>query len=51
MRVQGRTCNGDYDMVRKGEKRHYPDAEGPVYEALEDTAYDPDTVPGNWREV
>lgn len=44
-----RTCHGDYDMVHKGERRHYPDAEGPVYEALEDTAYSPDTYPDHWK--
>lgn len=43
-----RACHGEYDMVRKGEKRHYPDADGLVYTALVDTSYDPDTVPGNW---
>ena len=46
-----RECHGEYDMVRKGETRHYPDAEGPVYRAKVDTAYDPDTVPGNWELV
>ena len=46
-----RACHGEYDMVRKGERRHYPDAEGPVYEALEDTSYSPDTYPGHWRAV
>lgn len=46
-----RTCHGSYDMVRKGETRHYPDAEGPVYRALEDTAYSPDTYPQHWRKV
>lgn len=46
-----RECHGDYDMVRAGETRHYPDAEGPVYRAKVDTAYDPDTVPDNWELV
>lgn len=46
-----RTCRGDYDMVRAGERRHYPDAEGPVYLAKVDTAYDPDAVPDNWELV
>ena len=46
-----RTCHGDYDMVHKGEKRHYPDAEGPVYEALKDTSYSPDAYPQHWRAV
>lgn len=44
-----RTCHGSYDMVRKGERRHYPDADGPVYEALEDTAYSPDAYPQHWK--
>lgn len=46
-----RECHGDYDMVHKGERRHYPDAEGPVYEALEDTAYSPDAYPAHWELV
>ena len=44
-----RPCHGEYDMVRAGETRHYHDAEGPVYRAKVDTAYDPDTVPDNWE--
>ena len=46
-----RTCHGEYDMVRKGERRHYPDASGSVYEALEDTAYSPDAYPQHWKLV
>lgn len=46
-----RECHGQYDMVKAGETRHYPDAEGPVYRAKVDTAYDPDTVPDNWELV
>lgn len=46
-----RECHGQYDQVQAGETRHYPDAEGPVYRAKVDTAYDPDTVPGNWELV
>lgn len=44
-----RTCHGEYDMVRKGERRHYPGADGPVYEALEDTSYSPDAYPKHWE--
>ncbi len=44
-----RACHGQYDMVQAGETRHYPDADGPVYRARVDTAYDPDTVPGDWE--
>ncbi|MDN0064885.1 hypothetical protein [Collinsella ihumii] len=46
-----RTCHGDYDAVRKGEKRHYPDARGPVYVSLID--YN-STIPGSderWWEL
>ena len=46
-----RTCHGEYDMVRKGEKRHYPGAGDPVYLALEDTAYSPDAYPQHWELV
>lgn len=46
-----RTCHGQYDMVRRGERRHYPDADGPVYVALEDTAYSPDAYPAHWELV
>lgn len=38
-------------IVRKGERRHYPDAEGPMYEALADTAYSPDAYPQHWSAV
>lgn len=46
-----RECHGEYDMVRAGETRHYTDADGPVYRAKVDTAYDPDAVPDNWEFV
>lgn len=46
-----RTCHGSYDEVKAGEKRHYPDADGQVYQAKVDTAYDPVTVPDNWQLV
>lgn len=42
---------GEYNMVHAGERRHYPDAEGPVYEALEDTTYAPDAYPQHWALV
>lgn len=46
-----RECHGDYDMVHGGERRHYPDADGPVYEALQDTSYSPDAYPSHWKAV
>ena len=42
---------GAYNQITKGEKRHYPDADGPVYEALEDTTYSPDAYPQHWKLV
>lgn len=42
---------GEYNMVHKGERRHYPDESGPVYEALEDTSYSPDAYPQHWKLV
>lgn len=42
---------GAYNQVFKGEKRHYPDESGPVYEAVENTTYSPDTYPQHWRLV
>lgn len=47
-----RTCHGKYDSVRLGEKRRYPDADGPIYESLVDyNAYSPDAYPKNWKLV
>ena len=47
-----RTCHGSYDAVQKGETRHYPDADGPVYRSkVDNNAYSPDVVPGNWELV
>ena len=42
---------GAYNQIYKGEKRHYPDADSPVYEALEDTTYSPDAYPQHWKLV
>ena len=47
-----RAAHGQYDSVRKGELRHYPDADGPVYRSKVDwNAYAPDVVPANWELV
>lgn len=47
-----RECHGSYDAVRLGERRHYPDASGPVYESLVDhNAYSPDVRPDDWKLV
>lgn len=47
-----RAAHGQYDSVRKGELRHYPDADGPVYRSKVDwNAYAPDAVPSNWELV
>lgn len=46
-----RTCHGEYDMVREGEKRHYPGAGDPVYIALQDTDRSPEAYPAHWKLV
>lgn len=47
-----RAAHGQYDSVRKGELRHYPDAYGSVYRSKVDwNAYAPDVVPNNWELV
>lgn len=47
-----RTCHGEYDAVQKGELRHYPDADGPVYRSkVDNNAYSPDVYPQNWELV
>lgn len=47
-----RAAHGQYDSVRKGELRHYPDADSPVYRSKVDwNAYAPDAVPANWEPV
>lgn len=47
-----RAAHGKYDSVRKGELRHYPDADSPVYRSKVDwNAYAPDVVPDNWELV
>lgn len=47
-----RECHGAYDAVRKGETRHYPNANGPVYRSLVDNNdRSPDSYPANWELV
>lgn len=47
-----RAAHGQYDSVREGELRHYPNADGPVYRSKVDwNAYAPDVVPDNWELV
>lgn len=47
-----RAAHGQYDSVRKGELRHYPNADSPVYRSKVDwNAYAPDVVPSNWELV
>ena len=43
---------GEYNAPDKGDKRHYPGKDGPVYESLvNDNAYSPDAYPANWKLV
>ena len=42
--------NGEYDAPDKGDLRHYPDADSPVYiSKVDGNAYDPVTYPANWE--
>ena len=41
---------GEFDAPDAGDLRHYPDENGPIYRSLvNDNAYSPDVVPGNWE--
>lgn len=41
---------GEYDSPDKGDKRHYPDAESPVYiSKIDANAYSPDSYPDGWE--
>lgn len=43
---------GEFNSYDKGDKCHYPDADGPIYESLvNDNAYSPDAYPANWKKV
>lgn len=42
---------GEYNAYDYGDRVHYPDAEGPIYVSkVNDNAYSPDVVPGNWTK-
>lgn len=46
------TVYGEYNAPDKGDLRHYPDANGPIYRSLvDDNAYSPDAYPANWELV
>lgn len=43
---------GAQDAYNTGDKVHYPDADGPVYESLIDAnVYSPDAYPAGWRQL
>lgn len=43
---------GEFDAPDKGDLRHYPDAEGPVYEStIDGNTWAPDTYPDGWTLV
>lgn len=42
---------GGYNQIIKGELRHYPNADGPVYRAKENTTYSPEEYPAHWEQV
>ena len=47
-----RQPTGAQDAYNKGDKVHYPDADGPVYESVVDAnVYSPEAYPAGWRLV
>ena len=47
-----RQPTGAQDAYNKGDRVHYPDAEGPVYESVIDAnVYSPEAYPAGWRVV
>ena len=47
-----RQPTGAQDAYNKGDRVHYPDAAGPVYESLIDAnVYSPEAYPAGWRAV
>ena len=47
-----RQPTGAQDAYNTGDRVHYPDAEGPVYESLIDAnVYSPEAYPAGWRTV
>ena len=47
-----RQPTGAQDAYNKGDRVHYPDADGPVYESLMDAnVYSPEAYPTGWRLV
>ena len=42
--------SGSYNTPNKGDLRHYPDADSPIYKSLIDgNTYSPDTYPDGWE--
>ena len=47
-----RQPTGAQDAYNKGDRVHYPDADGPVYESVVDAnVYSPEAYPAGWRLV
>lgn len=41
---------GEYNAPDKGDLRHYPDADSPIYRSLiDDNAYSPEVYPDGWE--
>lgn len=44
--------SGAHNSPNKGDLRHYPDADSPVYQSLIDgNAYSPEEYPAGWKQV
>lgn len=47
-----RQPTGAQDAYNKGDRVHYPDADGPVYEStVENNVWSPEAYPAGWEEV
>ena len=47
-----RQPTGAQDAYQKGDKVHYPDAEGPIYESTMDgNVWSPDAYPAGWTKL
>ena len=47
-----RQPTGAQDAYNKGDRVHYPDADGPVYEStIDNNVWSPEAYPAGWEEV
>lgn len=47
-----RQPTGAQDAYNKGDRVHYPDADGPVYEStMDNNVWSPESYPAGWKEI